>query len=65
MKEANEGISANTDGTYVVKKGDYLDKIIINSTVGNYPFKRDVFLEKHLFNPIQKCLEDRIRTGCM
>ena len=41
MQEANEGISANTDGTYVVKRGDYLDKII-NSTVGNYPFKRDI-----------------------
>ena len=41
MQEANEGISANTDGTYVVKRGDYLDKII-NSTVGNYPFKHDI-----------------------
>ena len=41
MQEANEGISANKDGTYVVKRGDYLDKII-NSTVGNYPFKRDI-----------------------
>ena len=41
MQGANEGISANTDGTYVVKRGDYLDKII-NSTVGNYPFKRDI-----------------------
>ena len=41
MQDANEGISANRDGTYVVKRGDYLDKII-NSTVGNYPFKRDI-----------------------
>ena len=28
MQDANEGISANRDGTYVVKRGDYLDKII-------------------------------------
>ena len=41
MQEANEGISANSDGTYLVKRGDYLDKII-SSTVGNYPFKRDI-----------------------
>ena len=41
MQEAKEGISANRDGTYLVKRGDYLDKII-RTTVGNYPFKRDI-----------------------
>ena len=41
MQEAKEVISANRDGTNLVKRGDYLDKII-NSTVGNYPFKRDI-----------------------
>ena len=41
MQKANEGISPNSDGTYLVKRGDYLDKII-SSTVGNYPFKRDI-----------------------
>ena len=41
MQEANEGISAISDGTYLVKRGDYLDKII-RTTVGNYPFKRDI-----------------------
>ena len=29
------------DGTYVVKKGDYLDKII-NQTVGSSPLRRDI-----------------------
>lgn len=29
------------DGTYVVKKGDYLDKII-NQTVGDSPLRRDI-----------------------
>jgi len=41
MLEANEGIDVNEDGTYLVRKGDYLDKII-KQTVGNYPFKRDI-----------------------
>ena len=41
MQEAKEGFSANRDGTYLVKRGDYLDKII-RTTVGNYPFKRDI-----------------------
>ena len=41
MLEANEGIAVNEDGTYLVRKGDYLDKII-KQTVGNYPFKRDI-----------------------
>jgi len=41
MQEAKEGISANRDGTYLVKRGDYLDEII-RTTVGNYPFKRDI-----------------------
>ena len=41
MQEAKEGISTNRDGTYLVKRGDYLDKII-RTTVGNYPFKRDI-----------------------
>ncbi len=41
MLEANEGIDVNEDGTYLVRKGDYLDKII-KRTVGNYPFKRDI-----------------------
>ena len=41
MLEANEGIDVNDDGTYLVRKGDYLDKII-KSTVGDYPFKRDI-----------------------
>ena len=30
------------DGTYVVKKGDYLDKII-NQTVGSSPLRRNIF----------------------
>ena len=29
------------DGTYIVKKGDYLDKII-NQTVGSSPLRRDI-----------------------
>ncbi len=41
MMSANEGVASNSDGTYVVKRGDYLDKII-RTTVGNYPFKRDI-----------------------
>ena len=41
MLQANEGIDVNDDGTYLVRKGDYLDKII-KSTVGDYPFKRDI-----------------------
>ena len=41
MLEADEGIDVNDDGTYLVRKGDYLDKII-KSTVGDYPFKRDI-----------------------
>ena len=41
MQEADDGILANSDGTYLIKRGDYLDKII-RSTVGNYPFKRDI-----------------------
>ena len=41
MMSANEGVASNSDGTYVVKRGDFLDKII-RTTVGNYPFKRDI-----------------------
>ena len=41
MLEANDEVEVNEDGTYLVKRGDYLDKII-KSTVGNYPFKRDI-----------------------
>jgi hypothetical protein len=41
MLEANDGVEINEDGTYLIKRGDYLDKII-KSTVGNYPFKRDI-----------------------
>ena len=41
MLEATDEVEVNEDGTYLVKRGDYLDKII-KSTVGNYPFKRDI-----------------------
>ena len=41
MMNASEGVAANNDGTYLIKRGDYLDKII-RTTVGNYPFKRDI-----------------------
>ena len=41
MMNASEGVASNNDGTYLIKRGDYLDKII-RTTVGNYPFKRDI-----------------------
>lgn len=41
MQDAVEGITLNGDGTYLIRRGDYLDKIIKN-TVGDYPFKRDI-----------------------
>ena len=41
MMTASEGVASNNDGTYLIKRGDYLDKII-RTTVGNYPFKRDI-----------------------
>ena len=41
MRNASEGVASNNDGTYLIKRGDHLDKII-RTTVGNYPFKRDI-----------------------